>query len=303
MNDLHSFVTLLKTNSLTQSAKLLGVSKSTLSRRITHLEETVGQPLLLRQASKMTANDAGKAFLPFAWEILDAARRAQKTVDTMQESVIGELNIAVYSGLIRSWFPKEIVRFTQQYPDVRISLNTFNKFEDVSAETDACIWLGTPQPSKFKEEMIGYLTCGLYASKKFMEKNANLNEIEDLNSVPWVNMHHFYLPEGDLELMHSEDGSKCINIPRSRIWSDQIAMQLEEIARGYGVGVLPDYMVAMREKHHAGDLVRVFPQWKLPMLPMYLLYPYGSLPKRLSAFLHHFRNQTREILGDPKREK
>lgn len=299
MNDLQSFIVLIETGSLTESAKRLAVSKSTISRRIANLEANVGQLLLLRQANKMQANDAGRAFYPHACKILEAANQAQKTIDSLQDSVTGDLSIAAYSGLARSWLPKEVISFAKQYSHVNISLKTTSKFSELE-ESDIGVWLGLPEKSRFKEEMIGYLTCGLYASNKFVLDNANVEDVEKLEQISWVNYHHFYQPAGDLELFHSVDGAKRIQIPKSQIWTDQIAMQLQQIAKGEGVGVLPDYMVTMREKHHPGDLVRVFPQWQLPLIPVYLLYPYGNLPKRVSAFLHHFRNQTRLILEDQK---
>ena len=295
MNDLQSFVTLIETKNLTKAAKQLNVSKSTLSRRIAHLETCIGQPLLLRQANQIRPNDAGKAFYPHAGKILEAAKLAQKTVDTLQDSVIGELNITAYHGLARSWLPKEIVNFADNHPEVSISLKMTSNFSELEY-SDIGVWLGTLQTSKFKEEMLGYLTCGLYVSRSFFKENNALNDIEELENITWVNFHHFYQPAGDLELLHSEDGAKRIQIPKSQIWTDQIAMQLEQIAKGKGVGVLPDYMVTMREKHHPGDLIRVLPQWQLPLIPVYLLYPYGNLPKRMTTFLHYFRNRTRIIL-------
>ncbi len=299
MNDLQSFITLIETENLTQAAKQLSVSKSTLSRRITNLENQLGQPLLLRQANRMIANDAGRAFHPFACKIIDSAKQAQKTIDSLQDSVIGDLSIAAYSGLARSWLPKEIIHFAGEHPEINFSLKTTSKFAELE-QADVGVWLGSPEPSRFKEEMVGYLTCGLYASKKFVAENQDLVDIDELEKIPWVNFHHFYQPAGDLELHHSEDGAKRIQIPKSQIWTDQIAMQLEQIAKGTGIGVLPDYMVTMREKHHPGDLIRVLPQWQLPLIPVYLLYPYGTLPKRMSAFLHHFRHRTREILDKQK---
>ncbi|RBP85591.1 LysR family transcriptional regulator [Marinomonas rhizomae] len=295
INDLYSFITLIETENLTKAAKQLEVSKSTLSRRISHLEACVGQALLLRQANKILPNAAGKAFYPHACKILDATKLAQKTIDTLQDSVVGELTITAYYGLARSWLPKEIIKFADNHPEISISLKTTSIFSELE-QSDIGIWLGTLQPSKFKEEMLGHLTCGLYASKTFQQENTKLEDIDGLEDIPWVNFHHFYQPAGDLELRHAEDGRKRVQIPKSQIWTDQIAMQLEQIARGKGVGVLPDYMVAMREKHHPGDLVRVLPQWQLPLIPVYLLYPYGSLPKRMSEFLHHFRNSTLTIL-------
>ncbi|WP_281254903.1 hypothetical protein [Oceanimonas doudoroffii] len=41
----------------------------------------------------------------------------------------------------------------------------------------------------------------------------------------------------------------------------------------------------------------MLPQWQLPPLPIYLLYSWGSLPKRVLTFVSHFRHATRAILS------
>ncbi|MCT7656430.1 hypothetical protein MBH78_20975, partial [Oceanimonas sp. NS1] len=71
---------------------------------------------------------------------------------------------------------------------------------------------------------------------------------------------------------------RTIQIPKSRVWTDQIAMQLESIVRSNGVGVLPDYMVRMREQHHPGELIRVLPQWQLPPCPFTCFIPGAACP-------------------------
>lgn len=295
MNDLVSFVKLVECGYLTEAARALGVSKSTLSRRITHLEETVGQLLLLRQSNKMHVNEAGTTFYPHAKAILEAAQKAQEQVDHLKDVVSGSLNVGIYSGLIRSWFPKELLAFSEQYPDVQINLKSVRQFEEAK-ECDVTIWLGATHASHFKEEMIGRLTCSLYASKQYLSRHSLPISIDELESLEWVNMHHFYQPQGDIVLAHADDGTRVIKIAKSNVWTDQIAMQLESIVRAEGVGILPDYMVDMREKHHPGELIKVLPQWQLPPLPIYLLYPYGSQPKRALTFLHHFRKATKQIL-------
>lgn len=139
MNDLLSFRTLIETKNLTQAAKQLAVSKSTLSRRISHLESCMGQPLLLRQANKIFANDAGNAFYPYACRILEAAQQAQKKVDSLKDTVSGDLAITVYYGLIRSWLPKEIIEFADQYPDINISMKSASRFEELSRCRCRCL--------------------------------------------------------------------------------------------------------------------------------------------------------------------
>lgn len=294
LNDIQSFIMVCETENLTESARLLGVSKSTLSRRIAHLEDVMGQPLLLRHSNKMLINDAGRAFFPYARKILDAAQMGRKTVEHLQDEVIGDIDVTVFSSFARSWFPAKTLMFLDQYPDISINLHTTSVLEH-NLSSDVVVWLGSLQDTHLKTELLGNISCGLYSSAGFQQRYGKSLTVAELEDLPWVNLHNLYLPKGELELHHVEQGVSTVSIPRSRIASDQIGMQLEAIVSGNGVGVLPDYMVQRREQHHPGDLIRILPEWSLPVLPLMLLYSYGHLPRRIQAFLQHLRKAAVEI--------
>lgn len=285
LNDLKSFVSVVETGNLSSSAKDLGVSKSTLSRRISHLESVMRQPLMRRQANRMFANDAGRAFLPFAKSILETVIRAHRTVDDLKETVSGNLKVGVFGGLSRSWVTREIFYYLEEFPEVNIDVYTMSTFDDLREQTDIAVFMGELGDSTFKSELLGELSCGVYAHNGFLEDHRPVNSPEDLEQYEWVNLHNFYAGEATVSLYHEEQGYKEVPIPRSRLTTDLMGFHLDSIVNGRGVGVLPDYMVNMREKHHPGELVRVLPDWQAPKLPLSLLYAYGHLPKRCQVLL------------------
>lgn len=285
LNDLKSFVSVVETGNLSTSAKELGVSKSTLSRRISHLEEVMRQPLMRRQANRMFANDAGKAFLPFAKSILDTVTRAHRTVDDLKETVSGHLNVGVFSGLSRSWVTQEIFRYLEAFPEVNVDVYTMSTFDDLREQTDVAVFMGDLKDSNFKAELLGELNCSVYAHHSFLASHSPIESPQDLEQYEWVNLHNFYSSEATVSLFHEEHGYKEVPMPRSRLTTDLMSFHLDSIVNGRGVGILPDYLVAMRERYHPGDLVKVLPDWKAPKLPLYLLYAYGHLPKRSDVLL------------------
>ena len=104
LNELQAFVSVMKTGSLRKSAHKLGVSKSTLSRRISHLEGAVNQPLLRRQANQLLANEPGIKFLPYAEAILKTALEGQLAIEELKEEVSGSITLYVHDALVRGWF-------------------------------------------------------------------------------------------------------------------------------------------------------------------------------------------------------
>ncbi|MBJ7549716.1 LysR family transcriptional regulator [Marinomonas ostreistagni] len=290
LNDLKSFVSVVETGNLSSSAKHLGVSKSTLSRRISHLEDVMRQPLMRRQANRMFANDAGKAFLPYAKSILDTVLRAHRTVDELKETVAGRLTVGLFSGLSRSWATRELFQFLDDFPEAQIDVYTVTDFQDIREQTDVVLYMGELHGGTFKSELLGELDCGIYAHKRYLEKHGPIAAIEELEEHDWVNLHNFFGHDQMSALFHSEHGYKEIRMPRSRLTTDLMGFHLDCIVHGRGIGILPEDMVARREEFHPGELIRVLPEWQAPKLPLYLLYAYGHLPKRNQVLLTRLKN-------------
>ncbi|WP_067221515.1 LysR family transcriptional regulator [Marinomonas gallaica] len=289
LNDLKSFVSVVESGSLSTSAKELEVSKSTLSRRISHLENVMRQPLMRRQANRMIINDAGKAFLPFAKSILETVGRAHRTVDELKESVSGKLTFALFSGLGRSWVNGQLFRYLAQYPDINVDMYTISRIDELKAETDVAIWMGGLRETPFKTELLGEMSCSLYASKDYIEKQGEPTNVEELETHNWVNLHSFYPNESSLSLYHPEIGYHDVSMPCSRLSTDLLSFQIDGIVNGHGIGVIPDEVVAARAKYHPGDMVKVLPSWQAPSIPLYLLYSYGHLPKRCQVLLQQLK--------------
>lgn len=289
LSDLQSFVSVIETGSLGSSAKELGVSKSTLSRRISHLETVLKQPLMRRQANRIFANDAGRAFLPYANSILDMVGRAHRTVDELKETVVGNLKVALFSGLSRSWVTREIFNYLSMYPEINIDVYTISRLEEVQSATDVVIWIGELNETDLKPELLGEMRCGLYASQSYIEEFGAPDSIDELSRRDWVNLHNFYSSEPALSLFHEALGYADLKMPTSRLSTDLMSFHIDAIVNGRGIGVLPDYLVEARAKYHPGDLQVILPDWRAPSLPLYLMHPYGHLPKRCQEFLKQLK--------------
>lgn len=289
LSDLKSFVSVVETGNLSASAKDLGVSKSTLSRRISHLEEVMRQPLMRRQANRMFVSDAGRAFLPFAETILETVERAHRKVDELKEAVSGQLNFALFSGLSRSWVNRELFNYLAAYPEVNVDVYTLSRLDELRAETDVAIWMGQVGDNSFKAELLGEMSCGLYASKDYIERVGIPSTLAELEHHDCLNLHNFYPREQTLTLYNEQEGYCEVAMPRSRLTTDLLSFHIDGIINGRGIGVIPNEMVAARAKYHPDDMIRVLPEWQAPSIPLYLLYSYGHLPKRSQALLQQLK--------------
>lgn len=287
LNELAAFVSVMESGNLSLSARELGVSKSTLSRRISQLERHLEQPLLRRQANRLLPTEAGTLFHRYCQQILRLADQSHQALDDLKEAVSGELIVDVHSAFMRGWFSRRAEEFLARFPGVRLTLRTQCKPPVGPEETSLCLWLGDVGECGLRQEMLGYLSRGIYAHPDYFARHGVPEHPRELASHAWIDL------LGDtgegLSLQHEREGVIDVAPPLSRLRVDQYVLHIDALARGQGLGVLPNWMVESFLAAHPGSLTRCLDAWRASPLPVTLLYPFGHLPRRVDSLLTHLR--------------
>lgn len=287
-DELAAFDAIMASGSLTRSARELGLAKSTLSRRISQLESRLGQPLLRRQANRLTPTEAGLLFHDYCREMLRLASRSREALADLSEAVRGRLTLGVHCGLARSWAAGVVESFLARHPEVELTLQTREQAECSPESQCVQVWLGAvPTEAGLRAEPLGRLSRHLYASPDYLARHGAPAHPETLPHHPWIDL--LGATHAGLTLHHPEQGAFCFRPPRSRLRVDLPVLHVDAIARGQGIGVLPEWIVAAREAHHPGELVACLPAWRPTPLAVTLLYPYGQRPRRVNALLDCLR--------------
>lgn len=94
LNQIKSFLTVSKMLNFTNAAKQNGVPQSTISRHINDLEQQLGVRLFYRTKRDVRLTEEGRTFIPYAQEILDAAKKGTYAVQQLHDGAKGRLSIA-----------------------------------------------------------------------------------------------------------------------------------------------------------------------------------------------------------------
>lgn len=124
LRHLRYFVVTAEAQHFTRAAELLGMAQPPLSQQIRQLEQEVGTPLFDRTGRGVMLNDAGRAFLACAQDILQRAQAAVQTAQRAARGEVGELTLgftesASFNGVVTAL----IRQYRQQYPDVEMTLS------------------------------------------------------------------------------------------------------------------------------------------------------------------------------------
>lgn len=289
LNELDIFVAVMDEGGLTPVANRLGVPKSTLSRRISQLEQRIGQPLLLRQSNRMLATEAGRLFQNYCRQMLALAEQSRLALDELKGSVSGDLKLYIHNAFERGWLPEVLDSFVRRHPQVRLQIQqalTAPASEQL-LHGDLCLWLGPCSDHDLRCERLGEWTVGVYASPAYLEQHGTPCRPAELSRHAWVDV-----LRGDGEsmcLLHSQQTSECFLSPASRLRASSLVLQADAIVRGQGIGLLPDCYASRYEAAHPGSVQRCLPEWQAEPLPVSLLYSHGQPPRKLMALIDCLR--------------
>ncbi len=121
LNQVNNFVSVAQTLSFSGAARRNGVPQSTVSRHISDLEQELGVKLFYRTKRDVKLTGEGRAFLPYAKELLEISRKAAYVVKQLHEGAQGRLAIATMDTPGR--FLAECLReFGRRYPDILVDI-------------------------------------------------------------------------------------------------------------------------------------------------------------------------------------
>lgn len=136
LNQIKSFLAVSKTLNFTNAARQNGVPQSTISRHINDLEQQLGVRLFYRTKRDVQLTEEGRTFIPYAQEILDAARKGSYAVKQLHDGAKGRLSIATVNT--SGTFLRECLKdFGQTYRDVVVDITYVSGGEVLIDENDA----------------------------------------------------------------------------------------------------------------------------------------------------------------------
>ncbi|MZI91932.1 LysR family transcriptional regulator [Vibrio sp. CAIM 722] len=268
---IRAFYALCEKKSLTAAAKYLHQPKFTVSRRLTTLENEVGQSLMIRRGNRLAITQAGEVFHSYCKKILDLTEESIDAMQKVSNEISGELTIIVHTNLVRGWFNKLINNYLDDNPNLNINIISQYQAAYQDVDPDLILWLGELSDISWRQETIGYWCYSVFASQAYMEKNNKLNHPNDIREHRWL--HYAAAELENIELSNSDGETFQVEHLPSRFHSDNISLQLDGITAGRGIGLLPVSIYHKFNEMHHGKLVPCLPDWHSDPRPIICYTP------------------------------
>lgn len=245
LRDLKLFIHLAESRHFGRTAKATHVSPSTLSRQIQRLEETLGQPLFLRDNRTVQLTDAGEQLKIFAQHTLLQYQQLRHALGQHGPSLSGELRLFCSVTAAYSHLPPILDRFRAQHPLVEIKLTTGDAADAVekvqSNEADLGI-AGRPEtlPASVDFTPIGEIPLVLIAPALACAVRAQVSQPEP----NWAQI-PFILPEHGPARKRIDLWFRRHHISNPQIYATVSGHEaiVSMVALGCGIALIPDVVL------------------------------------------------------------
>jgi len=122
LSQLQVFLTVAKEQSFSRAAEKLYRTQPAVSIVIRKLEESVGQPLLVRGARQVKLTAAGQLLRDYAERLLNLRDEIQKGMQDLKSLGRGELRLGVNESAIHALLPA-LARYRKLYPGVKLVMH------------------------------------------------------------------------------------------------------------------------------------------------------------------------------------
>ncbi|MCE8032215.1 MAG: LysR family transcriptional regulator [Halomonas sp.] len=272
LNDLFYFASVAEHGSFTAAAHALGMPKSTLSRRISQLEERLEVRLLHRTTRRLTLTDTGRAYLTHCHDLLAAAEAAEGVIEQVRETPRGRVVMSSPISLSQTLLARALPEFMLRFPRVEVELNATNRRVDLIAEgVDLALRVRSRlEDSSLVSRQFAVSTAVLVASPALVEQLGSPEVPADLERFPSLSM-RFADGRHALTLTEPSGTSQTVSLTPRFVTDDMQALQEAAIA-GIGLVALPSFVC--RAAVATGELQVLLPHWQLPDGQVHAVYPY-----------------------------
>jgi DNA-binding transcriptional LysR family regulator len=294
LGDLMVFTKVVETESLTKAGQLLGLPKSTISRRMSRLEENLGVQLLHRSTRAVTVTQDGALFFDYCLRSIGVLRDGERALHNQQRTPQGVVRIAIPYVLGQSLIGPLLAGFLQQYPDVRlVSVLSDDAVGLLRAGFDVALAVGPFADSGLIAAKLGTTGCGAFGAPGYFERKGSPQSHVDL---PRFDL----LAAGTIDkrhrwMLHNATTEVTVEFAPRLLCNDLILLRDAALAE-LGIANLPAFLC--KRDLAEGRLVDVLPGWQTADMSFFALFadPKG-VPVRVRTLIDYLVDNLRPKLS------
>ncbi|NOX82759.1 MAG: LysR family transcriptional regulator [Alphaproteobacteria bacterium] len=228
------FLAVARAASLSKAADTLGLSRSTIMRRITALEEELGTRLFERLPEGYFTTEAGDEMLHSAERIETEANTVDRRISGRDAELTGKIRIAIPGVLATHLLMPDFTEFARANPNIKLEIAPNYEMVDLAKrEADVAIRVSNNPPQDLIGRRILTMARAAYVNKDYLpHQQSGRKKAPALSWIGWS------------DDPSSQQWMKETDFPDTPIGSiiEDPHATLNAIRAGLGMAVLPCFM-------------------------------------------------------------
>ena len=176
-DDLKYFLALARQGTVSGAGRALNVRHTTVARRISILEETLGSRLFDRTPLGYVLTQVGENLVPHACDIEERVNTADREVLGMDIRLSGSLRLASSYDLFNRLVTPKLKTFTDKYPGIELELVSSTALIDLSSrEADIALRISPKPPEHLIGQSVVPLSHGIYGTQAYLNNHKPGNQ-------------------------------------------------------------------------------------------------------------------------------
>lgn len=285
LNSLVLFYEVVNAKSITRASEQLRVPKSTISRKLSLLEQRLGGVLLRKGHRRLATTELGATLYEHCRRLVTEVDSAGIDAAEMQEELRGLLRVSIPIDFGISWLSRAIGDFSLRYPEIHLEIDVNHRFVTPRDEPyDVTIHLGRLRESGLTYRRLATITRGVYANPAYLASRGAPESVEDFHNHDCI-VTDQQRADGVWNMISrsNSDRHRIVTV-EGKIVVNNVGVARELAVAGMGLAILPNVMCKNDVK--TSRLVRVLPNWEgAAVQASALMLSRKGIPNKVRAFL------------------
>lgn len=281
LDDIRIFTKVVEAGSFTKAARQLSIPKSTVSRRVGELEDSLGVLLLHRTTRKLNLTHAGEIYFARTSRVIEELKSAETALHELQSEPRGLLRITTPSDLSSAVF-ELIAEFQDAFPEIKVIVfSTGRRVDLISEGYDVALRAGQLEDSTLVSRRLLRINLALFASPSYLRAHPGIESPQDLSRHQCL----IFSTEGTETVWKLQGPDGPVEVPVSgRLATRDFILIRTAALLSQGIAFMPELSAARALEE--GSLVRVLPEYLSGESNLYAVYPsLRHLSPKVRAFV------------------
>ncbi|ARJ44358.1 LysR family transcriptional regulator [Pantoea alhagi] len=289
IDSMKAFIRVVEAGSFTRASEQLGLPKSTVTRLVQGLENSMATKLLNRTSRRLNLTEQGSIFYQGALKLLEQLNILESDTRTEAAGPKGKVRVEMPHALGCYHVIPRLLEFTEKFPGVQIEAGISNQTSDLIEDNyDCVIRIGNLYQESLIARTLGTLKMVTCASPDYLNRRGTPEHPGQL------------LQEHILVQISSPRSGRAFEHKVSRtgdevqLWGKWVISVNDSVAAfsaaKAGLGIVTTYRFLAEECLEKGDLIELFPDWQHDEVPVHIAWPENRhLPAKTRVFIDWIR--------------